>query len=116
MAYGEGGGWPWRSPSGSAGGGWKTLAAVMATRAPRPASIRPEAMRAAESAALEVLLRVEPTEEAERRRQDVVSYLRRLFGTALGCEVRAPPPLIASVLRPVSAAAPELVSTSPRRR
>uniref|UniRef100_A0A0E0MLD5 PAP/OAS1 substrate-binding-related domain-containing protein n=1 Tax=Oryza punctata TaxID=4537 RepID=A0A0E0MLD5_ORYPU len=96
MAYCVAGGSGWRSPpSGSGGGGVgggrrrKTLAAVMATRTPRAASIRPEATRAAEAAAREVLLRVAPTEEAERRRQDVVGYLRRLFGTALGCEVIA---------------------------
>lgn len=41
----------------------------MATRAPRPASICPEAVRAPEAAAREVLLWVAPTEEAEQRRQ-----------------------------------------------
>lgn len=53
MAYCEAGGPVGRSPpSGSGGGGRrKTLAEVMATRAPRPASIRPEATRAAEAAA-----------------------------------------------------------------
>lgn len=107
MAYCEAGGPVGRSPpSGSGGGGRrKTLAEVMATRTPRPASIRPEATRAAEAAAREVLLRVAPTEEAERRRQDVVGYLRRLLGTALGCEVRACVPLVVA-----AAAAP------PRRR
>lgn len=41
----------------------------LATRAPRPASICPEAVRATEATAHEVLLWVAPTEEAERRRQ-----------------------------------------------
>jgi len=50
-------------------------------------------VRAAEAAAGEVVLRVHPTQEAERRRQDVISYLRRLIGSSLGCEVRAYPPL-----------------------
>lgn len=68
-----------------------TLAAVMATRAPRPAFIRREAIRAAEAAADEVVLRVQPTEEAERTRQGIIGYLKLLFGTALGCEVRSPP-------------------------
>lgn len=67
-----------------------TLAAVMATRAPRPAFIRREAIRAAEAAADEVVLRVQPTEEAERTRQGIIGYLKLLFGTALGCEVRSP--------------------------
>ncbi|XP_040385834.1 uncharacterized protein LOC102710836 isoform X3 [Oryza brachyantha] len=74
---------------GGTGGSRTTLAAVMAARAPRPSWIRPEAVRAAEAAAREVLRRVEPTEAAERRRQDVIGYLGRLFGTALGCEVIA---------------------------
>lgn len=82
-----GGGW-W---SASAGSGRMTLAAVMATRAPRPAFIRREAIRAAEAAADEVVLRVQPTEEAERTRQGIIGYLKLLFGTALGCEVRSPP-------------------------
>lgn len=87
-----GGGW-W---SASGGSGRMTLAAVMATRAPRPAFIRREAIRAAEAAADEVVLRVQPTEEAERTRQGIIGYLKLLFGTALGCEVRSPN-LIASV-------------------
>lgn len=82
-----GGGW-W---SASGGSGRMTLAAVMATRAPRPAFIRREAIRAAEAAADEVVLRVQPTEEAERTRQGIIGYLKLLFGTALGCEVRSPP-------------------------
>uniref|UniRef100_A0A0E0D757 PAP/OAS1 substrate-binding-related domain-containing protein n=1 Tax=Oryza meridionalis TaxID=40149 RepID=A0A0E0D757_9ORYZ len=76
----------WWSASGS---GRMTLAAVMATRAPRPAFIRREAIRAAEAAADEVVLRVQPTEEAERTRQGIIGYLKLLFGTALGCEVFA---------------------------
>jgi len=88
-------GWalPWgrgASPGASGSGGEReTLAAVMARRAPPPSAIRRDVVRAAEAAAGEVVLRVHPTQEAERRRQDVISYLRRLIGSALGCEVRA---------------------------
>ncbi|OEL21751.1 hypothetical protein BAE44_0017230 [Dichanthelium oligosanthes] len=46
-------------------------------------------MCAAEAAAGEVVLRVHPTEEAERRRQDVIDYLKRLIGSSVGCEVFA---------------------------
>ncbi|XP_025802325.1 uncharacterized protein LOC112881714 [Panicum hallii] len=46
-------------------------------------------MRAAEAAAGEVVLRVHPTQEAERRRQDVIGYLKRLVGSSVGCEVFA---------------------------
>jgi hypothetical protein len=53
--------------------------------------IRGDAMRAAEAAAGEVVLRVHPTQEAERRRQDVIGYLKRLVGSSVGCEVRVPP-------------------------
>jgi len=78
------------SPGASGSGGEReTLAAVMARRAPSPSAIRRDAVRAAEAAAGEVVLRVHPTQEAERRRQDVISYLRRLIGSSLGCEVRA---------------------------
>uniref|UniRef100_A0A0E0LPT6 PAP/OAS1 substrate-binding-related domain-containing protein n=1 Tax=Oryza punctata TaxID=4537 RepID=A0A0E0LPT6_ORYPU len=79
-----GGGCGWWSASGR-----MTLAAVMATTAPRPALMRREAMRAAEAAADEVVLRVQPTEEAERTRQGIIGYLKLLFGRALGCEVFA---------------------------
>ncbi|KAL5197187.1 hypothetical protein ABZP36_000699 [Zizania latifolia] len=98
MAYfGGGGGW-WRSSSGRGGGGGtggarggrrssSTLTEMMATRMPRAATVPAEAMRAAEEAAHEVVLRLHPTEEAERTRQDVIGYLQRLFGSSLGCEV-----------------------------
>uniref|UniRef100_A0A0D9X2Y3 Polymerase nucleotidyl transferase domain-containing protein n=1 Tax=Leersia perrieri TaxID=77586 RepID=A0A0D9X2Y3_9ORYZ len=71
--------------SGGGGGRRMTLAAAMAMRAPSAAPIRAEAVRAAD----EVVLRVQPTEEAERRRQNVIAYLKHLFGTGLGCEVFA---------------------------
>uniref|UniRef100_A0A804MU33 PAP/OAS1 substrate-binding-related domain-containing protein n=2 Tax=Zea mays TaxID=4577 RepID=A0A804MU33_MAIZE len=61
----------------------------MARRAPPPSAIRRDAVRVAEAAAGEVLLRVHPTREAERRRQDVIAYLTRLIGSSLGCEVFA---------------------------
>jgi hypothetical protein len=67
-----------------------TLAQVMASRAPEPWMVRWDAVRAAEAAAREVALRVHPTQKAERRRQDVVDYLRRLIGSTFGFEV--PPP------------------------
>ncbi|KAL5199140.1 hypothetical protein ABZP36_002652 [Zizania latifolia] len=86
-----GGGGRWRSRSawgGSSRGGRRSLLpAMMATRIPRLAAIPAEAMRAAEEAAREVVLRLQPTEEAERTRQDIVGYLKRLFGSSLGCEV-----------------------------
>uniref|UniRef100_K3ZYD2 Uncharacterized protein n=1 Tax=Setaria italica TaxID=4555 RepID=K3ZYD2_SETIT len=44
-------------------------------------------MRAAEAAACEVVLRVH--RQAERHRQDVIGYLKRI-GSSVGCEVRAP--------------------------
>ncbi|RLN34651.1 uncharacterized protein C2845_PM03G16320 [Panicum miliaceum] len=77
------------SGNGGGGGERETLAAVMARRAPPPSMIRQDAMRAAEAAAGEVLLRVHPTQEAERRRQDVIGYLKRLIGSSVGCEVFA---------------------------
>ncbi|CAN6206478.1 unnamed protein product [Urochloa humidicola] len=86
----------WGLPRGGAGssrttggGERETLAAVMARRAPPPPAIRRDAMRAAEAAAAEVVLRVHPTQEAERRRQDVIGYLTRLIGSSVGCEVFA---------------------------
>ncbi|KAG8079314.1 hypothetical protein GUJ93_ZPchr0007g3542 [Zizania palustris] len=86
-----GGGGRWRSRSawgGSSRAGRRSLLpAMMATRIPRSAAIPVEAMRAAEEAAREVVLRLQPTEEAERTRQDIVGYLKRLFGSSLGCEV-----------------------------
>ena len=101
--YGAGGGWfvpgadggrgfPWGTVvvgSSGNGGERETLAAVMARRAPPPSMIRRDAMRAAEAAAGEVVLRVHPTQEAERRRQDVIDYLKRKIGSSVGCEVRA---------------------------
>ncbi|KAL6660107.1 hypothetical protein ACP70R_002229 [Stipagrostis hirtigluma subsp. patula] len=42
---------------------------------------------AAEAAADEVVRRVRPTEASERRRAEVVDFVRMLVGTALGCEV-----------------------------
>ncbi|TVU37229.1 hypothetical protein EJB05_10532, partial [Eragrostis curvula] len=66
-----------------------TLAQVMASRAPEPWTIRRDAVGAAEAAAREVALRVHPTQEAERRRQDVLGYLKRLFGCTFGFEVFA---------------------------
>ncbi|RLM86460.1 uncharacterized protein C2845_PM04G34020 [Panicum miliaceum] len=77
------------SGHGGGGGERETLAAVMARRAPPPSMIRRDAMRAAEAAAGEVVLRVHPTQEAERRRQDVIGYLKRLVGSSVGCEVFA---------------------------
>lgn len=95
---GAGDGWapPWGRRGGggaaaaaaAAAGERETLAVVMARRAPPPSAIRRDAVRVAEAAAGEVLLRVHPTREAERRRQDVIAYLRRLIGSCLGCEVR----------------------------
>ncbi|KAL6896619.1 hypothetical protein ACP4OV_007191 [Aristida adscensionis] len=64
----------------------KTLAALMASRAPRPSMIRRDAMRAGEAAAREVVLRIHPTDEAERRRQDVIDFLKQLIGSSLGYE------------------------------
>ncbi|XP_062190111.1 uncharacterized protein LOC133893156 [Phragmites australis] len=61
----------------------------MATRASAPSTIRRDAVRAAEGVAREVLLRLHPTEEAERRRQGVIAYLKRVIGSSLGCEVFA---------------------------
>jgi hypothetical protein len=96
---GAGDGWapPWGRRGGggaaaaaaAAAGERETLAVVMARRAPPPSAIRRDAVRVAEAAAGEVLLRVHPTREAERRRQDVIAYLTRLIGSSLGCEVRA---------------------------
>ncbi|CDJ26424.1 unnamed protein product [Triticum aestivum] len=54
---------------------------LMALR-PRPPTI-PPALWATEAAAHEVLLRLHPTEEAERRRHRVVDYAKNL----IGCEV-----------------------------
>ncbi|CAN6176660.1 unnamed protein product [Urochloa humidicola] len=87
-------GLPWGGAAGSssrtgAGERQETLAAVMTRRAPPPSAIRRDAMRAAEAAAAEVVLRVHPTQEAERRRQDVIGYLKRLIGSSFGCEVFA---------------------------
>nr|CAB3458983.1 unnamed protein product [Digitaria exilis] len=73
-------------PWGSAAGSSETLAAAMARRAPPPSAIRRDAVRVAEAAAGEVVLRVHPTVEAERRRQDVIGYLKRLIGSTVGCE------------------------------
>ncbi|KAL6657364.1 hypothetical protein ACP70R_005144 [Stipagrostis hirtigluma subsp. patula] len=85
-AGGVGGGSGAAGGSGS-GGPRTTLAALMASRAPRPSTIRRDAMRAAEAAAREVVLRVHPTDEAERRRQDVIAYLKHIIGSSIGCEV-----------------------------
>ncbi|GJN33427.1 hypothetical protein PR202_gb22025 [Eleusine coracana subsp. coracana] len=71
------------------GAGGTTLAQVMASRAPEPWMIRRDAVRAAEAAAREVALRVHPTKEAERHRQDIVGYLKRLLGSTFGFEVFA---------------------------
>ncbi|KAG8099096.1 hypothetical protein GUJ93_ZPchr0013g35023 [Zizania palustris] len=104
MAYfGGGGGGGWRTSSGRGGGGGggsytggarrgdrrssSTLMEMMATRMPPAATVPAESMRAAEEAAHEVVLRLHPTEEAERTRQDIIGYLQRLFGSSLGCEV-----------------------------
>nr|CAB3455329.1 unnamed protein product [Digitaria exilis] len=76
-------------PWGRGGGSSETLAAAMTRRAPPPSAIRRDAVRVAEAAAGEVVLRVHPTVEAERRRQDVIGYLERLIGSTVGCEVRA---------------------------
>jgi hypothetical protein len=89
LPWGRGGGGSSRSTA--AGGERETRAAVMARRAPAPSAIRRGATLAAEAAAREVVLRVHPTEEAERRRQDVIGYLKRLIGSSVGCEVRSRP-------------------------
>lgn len=84
---------PWGRGAGGSGSGSgersssSTLVQVMASRAPEPWVIRRDSLRAAEAAAREVALRVHPTQEAERRRQDVVSYLKRLLGSTFGFEV-----------------------------
>jgi hypothetical protein len=131
---GAGDGWapPWGRRGGggaaaaaaAAAGERETLAVVMARRAPPPSAIRRDAVRVAEAAAGEVLLRVHPTREAERRRQDVIAYLTRLIGSSLGCEVRArvAPARFASapfsfpfpVLLPCRAAAAPLAAPIPR--
>ena len=49
----------------------------------RSVALPPSAERAVEPVAGEVVLRVHPTQEVERRRQDVIGHLRR----PLGCEV-----------------------------
>lgn len=72
-------------------GGGGALPAVMARDVPGPAAIPAAAMASAEVAAAEVVRRVQPTDASERRRAEVVDYARRIVGTALGCEVRAPP-------------------------
>lgn len=104
LPWGRGAGAAAAGASGSGGETRETLAAVMARRAPPPSAIRRDAARAAEAAAGEVVLRVHPTQEAERRRQDVIGYLRRLIGSSLGCEVRALrlPPASSSIPLPPS--------------
>jgi hypothetical protein len=85
-----------------------TLAQATASRAPEPWMIRWDA---AEAAAREVLLRVHPTQEAERRRQNVVGYLKRLIGSAFGFEVRALP----SLFPPTRCGYLSVVDRPPRR-
>ncbi|KAM3392162.1 hypothetical protein ACQJBY_013354 [Aegilops geniculata] len=58
---------------------------LMAPRRRAPAI--PPPLRAAEAAAREVVLRLHPTEEAERRRHKVIDYAKNLIGTTFGCEV-----------------------------
>jgi hypothetical protein len=65
------------------------LIAVPAPFLVRSVALLPSAERAAKPVDGEVVRRVHPTQEAERRHQDVIGYLRRL----LGCEVRPYPPL-----------------------
>ncbi|TVT99677.1 hypothetical protein EJB05_54938, partial [Eragrostis curvula] len=77
---------PWGRGGGGAG---ETLAQVMASRAPEPWTIRRDAVCAAEEAARGVVLRVHPTQEAERHRQDVLGYLKSLLGSTFGFEVIA---------------------------
>jgi hypothetical protein len=76
-----------------------------------PPMILPEAMRAAEAAAHEVVLRLHPTEPAERRRHEIIGYAKRLIGTTFGCEVR-PRETLARLFRSVSVSRAALSSSS----
>ncbi|KAE8789177.1 hypothetical protein D1007_36663 [Hordeum vulgare] len=62
---------------------------VMPVAPPPPPPFLPPPLRAAEAAAREVLLRLHPTEEAERRRHKIIDYAKNLIGTTFGCEVFA---------------------------
>jgi hypothetical protein len=88
-------------PSTSYGLGRGWVADEHLRGAPPPPMILPEAMRAAEAAAHEVVLRLHPTEPAERRRHEIIGYAKRLIGTTFGCEVR-PRETLARLFRSVS--------------
>ncbi|KAM0822953.1 hypothetical protein ACQ4PT_071194 [Festuca glaucescens] len=77
------------STSYGQGRGWVAEEHLRGVGAPPPPMILPEAMRAAEAAAHEVVLRLHPTEPAERRRHEIIDYAKRLVGTTFGCEVHA---------------------------
>ncbi|CAM0907647.1 unnamed protein product [Alopecurus aequalis] len=83
--YGGGGG---RYPAYGGRGTVPAYGVGASVGCPAP-TILPEALRAAEAAAREVVVRLRPTEAAERRRQEVIDYAKRLIGTTFGCEVLA---------------------------
>jgi len=81
----------------------------------RSVALLPSVECTAEPVAGEVVLRIHTTQEAERRCQDVIRYLRRLLGSSLGCEVR-PLPLArfgSAPITPLPLAHPRFIATPP---
>ncbi|THF96877.1 hypothetical protein TEA_021287 [Camellia sinensis var. sinensis] len=54
---------------------------------PSPSSSNPERWNRAEEATQKIVWQVQPTVLSEKRRREVIDYVERLIGGAIGCEV-----------------------------
>ncbi|GMP51474.1 hypothetical protein CsSME_00017688 [Camellia sinensis var. sinensis] len=57
---------------------------------PSPSSSNPERWNRAEEATQKIIWQVQPTVLSEKRRREVIDYVERLIGGAIGCEVWNP--------------------------
>ncbi|XP_078159988.1 nucleotidyltransferase family protein isoform X3 [Carex rostrata] len=66
-----------------------SLTVAVAQNLPHLGLIRPEALYLAERRACQIVRLVQPTEESDTKRREVISYAQKLIGASLGTEVIA---------------------------
>lgn len=64
-----------------------SLTVAVAQNLPLLGMIRPEALYLAERRACQIVRLVQPTEESDTKRREVIAYAQKLIGASLGTEV-----------------------------
>lgn len=72
-----------RPPSGPR----SSFTAAQAQNPPRPSTIKAEAWYLAERRGSQIVRLVQPTEESDAKRREVIAYVQKLIGASIGSEV-----------------------------